>query len=92
MATIIKTIDGKEVTLLGVNAIGHAQFIAGKMKRPDTLSFSHSKEGIIIMGLWRGRPTYGQCKVAPDTLLNGLIQAGCTKDAEHLKECLQAWQ
>lgn len=69
----------------GLNLIGYAQIICGKMKRPDTAHFSFVTSTLVtISGLWRGTPEYGRIKVPLSVVLARLKAIGGTKDIESL--------
>ncbi len=66
------------------------------MTRPDTLYWSacgDSPDGylVIIMGLYRGRPSYGSCKATVANLLKAFMAGGFVDEANKLINAARAW-
>ncbi len=78
--------------IVGKNAIGSALILAGKMKRPDTLSWSwgHAPGEFILSGLWRRMPCYGKCWAMLPELIAALREHDCQKDIESLFHAIKA--
>lgn len=90
----LETQEGIPCAITGKNTIGHPVFLAGKMRRPDSLSWhakSDGKEFVYITGLWRGRPRYGNCTVRIRDLLAAFVAGGFIDDANSFLNAVRAW-
>ena len=78
--------------IVGKDTNGHAQIMAGKMKRPDTFSWHWSSETgmLIVTGLWRGAPRYGACQDTIKNIVAKLKSHGCYRDVLSIENACAA--
>lgn len=86
--------NGKPIRIVGADVIGHPMILVGKMKRPDTMSWSAWDNGdrVALKGLWRSKPSYGQAIVDAQELNNALIEGGFAREASELQRARAAWK
>lgn len=78
--------------IVGRDIIGHPRILIGKMKRPDTLSWSGTGRGtVLVNGLWRTSASYGRFECPCEVLCQVLQEGEFLDDLASLRNAMAAW-